>query len=57
MSMELLHDERKRAEARRQCEVNLFMHYILKAEGLHSSQTIDCGIAMSFCDMGKTGKQ
>ena len=57
MTIEFQNDERQRMEARHQCEVNLYTHYLLKSEGLQSSQNIDYGIAMSFCDMGKTGKQ
>ena len=55
LSKESVDVETKKIEARHQCEVNLYMHYLLKAEGIQPNN-IDNGIAISFCDMNKSVK-
>ena len=45
--------EEKKKEARLQCQTNLYMHYLLKEEGIDDSNELDVGIGISFCNLKK----
>ena len=48
--------EQRKMEARILCQTNLYLHYLLKQEGLKGELRLDQDIGTHFCDLSKMNK-